>query len=126
LPLVGFGEGFEAGEALAAEAADVGGDQVLCRGATEGAEGEGEADFVLEFGDGCSGDGVGGFVEVVVVLEEGEAAALLGVLEEGFLGDLVVVDAEEVGVGWNEFGDEGVVGRPNFQPRQTTRLLAVM
>ena len=47
--------------------------------------------------------------EVVVVLEEGEAAALLGVLEPGLGGDVVMADACWVFVGCGEAGDEGVV-----------------
>lgn len=57
------------------------GEQVLCREATDQAEGQPETDFVVEFGDGCAGGGVRRLVEVVVMLEEGEAAALLSVLE---------------------------------------------
>jgi len=77
--------------------------------ATERAEGQGEAYFVAEFGDGGAGCGVEEFGEMVVVLEEGKAAALLGVLEESFRGDVVMADSAEMFVGRDECGDEGVV-----------------
>ena len=83
--------------------------QKACGEAAERAEGKGEADFIVQLGDGRAGGDIVGLVEVVVVLEEGEAAALLGVLEEGFGGEGVVVDAGEVLVGRDEGGDEGVV-----------------
>ena len=45
----------------------------------------------------------------MVVLEEGEAAVFLRVLEERFRGDVAIGDAGEVFVGWDEGCDEGVV-----------------
>ena len=54
-----------------------------CGDAAERSEGESEADLVVQGGEGLPGGGVARFREVVVVLEEGEAAFGLGVLEPG-------------------------------------------
>ena len=91
-PRFGLGEAFEEGKALAEETTDVGDEDEAGYEAAEGAEGEGEADFVFEEG------ALGGGGEVVVVLEGGETALFLGVLEEGGLGiagDEGVVDLRE-------------------------------
>jgi hypothetical protein len=110
-PSFGFGEGFYAGEALAGEAGDVGGEEEGGGQGPEGAEGESKVDFVGEGGDGLEGDRIWGLAEEVVVLKEGETAFGLGILKPGYgleFGDGVQL-GEVCGVGSGEAGDEGVV-----------------
>jgi hypothetical protein len=110
-PTVALGEFLQKRETLAAEAPDVGCEDQLRGEAADGTEGEGEADFIPEFRDGSAIGCVRELSEMVVVLKEGEAAAFLGVLEEGFGGEIVLAEAGEVFVGRDEAGDEGVVLR---------------
>ena len=100
----------EEGHAGAEGAADVREHEVLRDECPGGAEGEGEADFVLKEGRGVASE-VRGLADighvvvhlkhVVVVLEEGEAALGLDVLEVG--GAIAV----GVGVGRGVVGDLG-------------------
>lgn len=116
-----FGEGLDALEALAGEAGDVGGEEEGGGQASEGAEGEGETDLVVEGSRGEGGDGLWSgdglpesgwrLAEEVVVLKEGEAAFGLGILKPGYGLEFVfgVQLGEVCGVGSGEAGDEGVV-----------------
>jgi hypothetical protein len=99
----------EESEALAAETVDGWLEQQACGESAERTEGQCEANLVAKLGDGRAGGWVGELGEMVVVLEEGEAASLLGVLEEGFGGDVVWAAAGEIWVRRDEGGDEGVV-----------------